>query len=285
MQDPGSDGVPTSSCLAAPWGDGCRRGLPPFQPQSLPDPPPLDPPIAKTDTFDADTEDDPTRKDDSTRLRHTTDVQFVAASTHGLFQVVAAVGTFGAGLSFSTFYTAETTENTKALAFLSWSYASFLICTVTTLIWQVVLISDLLTRGRACSYGRLFALIQSFVSATAGAILLCLALTQHRLFSVRVSGYTGIAAIGILGTIALAHSPPVPLLTIPTPFGCALPPRTRSGMEEATVTQWFQWHTKYAWASEVLTQNNPRAATLSVAEQAHRIVRLVHASSSNPSVP
>lgn len=207
MQEPDSDGVLTSSILAAPWGDGYRRGLPPLrmQPQSLPDPLPLDSPLARTDPFDCDTEDYPTRKDDSTALRHTTDVQFVAASTHGLFKVVAAVGTFGAGLSFSTFYTAETTENTKALAFLSWSYASFLICTVTTLIWQVVLISDLMTRGRACSYGRFFALVQSFVSAAAGAILLCLALTQHRLFSVRISGYTGIAAIGILGTIALVR--------------------------------------------------------------------------------
>ncbi|EJD49880.1 hypothetical protein AURDEDRAFT_182652 [Auricularia subglabra TFB-10046 SS5] len=120
--------------------------------------------------------------------------------------LLAGISSFGAGLAFSSYYTAKPTEPSDVLALLSWSYAAFLFCTITTLVWQVALNSSAtsfqghLFRSNA---GISLALNLAAVSIASGSILLTVSLVRHAPRGVQASGYAVIAAIGVLGASGL----------------------------------------------------------------------------------
>lgn len=120
--------------------------------------------------------------------------------------LLAGISSFGAGLAFSSYYTAKPTEPSDVLALLSWSYAAFLFCTITTLVWQVALNSSAtsfqghLFRSNA---GISLALNLAAISIAAGSILLTVSLVRHAPRGVQASGYAVIAAIGVLGASGL----------------------------------------------------------------------------------
>lgn len=118
-----------------------------------------------------------------------------------LLALLAGISTFGAGLAFSSYYTAKPTEPSDVLALLSWSYAAFLFCTITTLVWQVALNSSAtsleghLFRSNA---GITLALSLAAISIAAGSIVLTVSLVLHAPGGIRAAGYAVIAAIAVL---------------------------------------------------------------------------------------
>lgn len=127
-------------------------------------------------------------------------------NTRTLLVMLAGLSTFGAGLAFATFYTAKPTEKPRTLTYLAWAYAAFILCTMTTLLWQVALVADYHgLDGRVCRSrcGILLALVVGFLSATAGVLFLGLAMTENASRSVRSAGYAGTSAVGLLALAAL----------------------------------------------------------------------------------
>lgn len=138
----------------------------------------------------------------NTRLSHTAArLERGVQKIQQLLALLAGISTFGAGLAFSSYYTAKPTEPSDVLALLSWSYAAFLFCTITTLVWQVALNSSAtsleghLFRSNA---GITLALSLAAISIAAGSVLLTVSLVLHAPGGIRAAGYAVIAAIGIL---------------------------------------------------------------------------------------
>ena len=77
-------------------------------------------------------------------------------SSSSALRVLAGVGTFGAGVAFSSFYTARATEKQSTQVLLAASYAVFLFCVAVTLVAELALtVSVQKSRVNPLTYGRL----------------------------------------------------------------------------------------------------------------------------------
>ncbi|KZW00805.1 hypothetical protein EXIGLDRAFT_745415 [Exidia glandulosa HHB12029] len=122
--------------------------------------------------------------------------------SRGLFAVLAAIATFGAGLAYSTYFQARSDAHPLALQMMAWSWTSFIFCVVLSLVWQIVLVPDFDdgAPGRGFRHKLvIFAvLVICLVCILAGTVLLSLALVPDAGTTVKAAGYAVAGLIGVL---------------------------------------------------------------------------------------
>ena len=118
--------------------------------------------------------------------------------------MLAAVGTFGAAVSFGTLFQAHGQVGDTALGLMAWAWTCFIFGVALCIIWHIALAADF----RDGLPGRAFrntivifsALMSCCLSMFAGALCLSLALVYDAPKSVRVAG---LAAVFLLSAVCL----------------------------------------------------------------------------------
>ncbi|KAH7098949.1 hypothetical protein BKA62DRAFT_607021, partial [Auriculariales sp. MPI-PUGE-AT-0066] len=124
-----------------------------------------------------------------------------------IMPMLAAVGTFGAAVSFGTLFQARsTTSNVTVLALMAWAWTSFIFGVALCIIWQVALAADFRdgAPGRAFRHTLVIfgVLMMCCLSVFAGTLLLSLSLVYDAAPAIRNAGFTAVFLISTVTLIA-----------------------------------------------------------------------------------